>query len=68
MQWASGNLLNNPDLGFDEGVYIAYESLDDIGMSFINRPEIKFYDCNCSITNDTASMIFAQNLTGGLDK
>jgi len=34
MQWASANLLNNPDLGFDEGNYFASESLSDIGMTF----------------------------------
>lgn len=47
LQWSSGKLLNNPALGFD--TFIAYGSMMDLGMNFLQPPEIALQGCSATI-------------------
>jgi hypothetical protein len=57
LQWAHGNLLNNPDLGFDT-VY-AVSSMREIGMNWLTPPEITMSGCGENVFDiATATALF----------
>jgi len=62
IQWASANLLNNPDLGFN--TYFAVSSMQDIQMNFLSPPEIALSGCSINVTNTFGMAIFNSDLAG----
>lgn len=62
LQWAKGNLLNNPALAFNTTYTKNYTSMADIGMNFIAQPEITQSGCDAAFTYQQAVKLFNQNL------
>jgi hypothetical protein len=55
-QWANGDLLNDPALGFDT-VY-AVSSMREIGMNWLSPPEISMSGCTTTIPVAVAVELF----------
>jgi len=57
-QWATGSLLNNVSLSFDETTFTPVDSVVDIGMNFITMPEITQSGCDVNFTYTLAEQLF----------
>jgi hypothetical protein len=56
IQWAQGDLLNNPNLGFE--TYFAAQSMREIQMSWMTPPEIALSGCTVAVSPTLGNQIF----------
>jgi len=65
LQWATGSLLNNPDLTFDDGTLIAHDSVIDIEMDFLVPPEFTLSGCPDAVEVSLGQMLFQTVMVDG---